>query len=100
MIIIYLWSQQSNKRLIASLVKVSMSTVSKFLKIINELLSKTYYSKLPKLVGKDIIVELDISKFWKVEYYRGHKVECVWVFEMVEKTPQRKILLFNLEQRN
>ncbi|KCZ78209.1 hypothetical protein H311_00765 [Anncaliia algerae PRA109] len=59
-----------------------------------------YYCNLPKLGGENIIVEIDESKFGKRKFNRGHYVEGVWVFGIVERTPQRKILLFPVEKRD
>ncbi len=35
--------------------------------------------------GKNIVVEIDESKFGKRKYHRGHRVEGVWVLGMVER---------------
>jgi transposase-like protein len=43
--------------------------------------------------GQDIILEIDGSKIGKVKYHRGHKVDGVWVFGIVERTKERKIVL-------
>lgn len=62
---------------------------------------KEIYNSLPivKIGGPGIIVEIDESKFGKVKYHRGHRVEGVWVFGMVENTPERKIILIQVEDR-
>ena len=49
--------------------------------------------------GPGIIVEIDESKFGKVKYQRGHKVEGVWVFGMVERTSERQIVLVKVDDR-
>jgi len=36
--------------------------------------------------GEGIVVEIDESKFGKRKYSRGHKVDGVWVLEIVERT--------------
>ena len=36
--------------------------------------------------GEGIVVEIDESKFGKWKYSRGHKVDDVWVLEIVERT--------------
>ena len=53
-----------------------------------------------KLGGPGAIVELDESKFGKRKYNRGHRVEGVCVFGMVERTPRRAIRLFEVEKRD
>jgi hypothetical protein len=40
------------------------------------------------------------SKFGKRKYNRGHYVEGVWILGGVEKTPERKIFLMIVENRN
>ena len=52
------------------------------------------------LGGKDIIVEVDESKFGRRKYNRGHRVNGVWVLGMVEKTPERKIKLIAVDDRS
>ena len=39
------------------------------------------------------------QKLRKVKYNKGHRVEGVWVFGMVEKTKERKIVLVQVEDR-
>lgn len=50
--------------------------------------------------GVPIIVEIDESKFGKVKYHRGHRVEDVWVVGGVERTPQCKCFLVTATNRN
>ncbi|KCZ77845.1 hypothetical protein H311_01137, partial [Anncaliia algerae PRA109] len=40
-----------------------------------------------KIGGPGIQVQLDESKFGKRKYNRGRRIEGVWVFGGVEKTP-------------
>jgi hypothetical protein len=46
------------------------------------------------------VVEIDESKFGKVKYHRGHRVEGVWVVGGVERTAERKIFLTTVVNRN
>jgi hypothetical protein len=41
-----------------------------------------------KIGGNGMIVEIDESKFGKRKYNRNHRVEGVWILEMIEKTGQ------------
>lgn len=52
-----------------------------------------------KICGPGIEVQIDESKLGKVKYHRGHRVEGVWVFGMVEKTPERRIILVEVDNR-
>jgi transposase-like protein len=59
------------------------------------------YEKANKLIGgKEIIVEVDESKFGKRKFQRGHHVEGVWVLGMVERTNERKIKLIVVDNRS
>ena len=65
---------------------LSKNTVSKMLSRFSKQAVPTFYSSIEKIGGPGIIVEIDESKFGKVEYHRGHRVDGVWVFGMVERT--------------
>lgn len=47
-----------------------------------------------------IIVETDESKFGKVKYHRGHRVEGIWVVGGIEHTDERKCFLTTVPNRN
>ncbi|CAB9531487.1 Inherit from opiNOG: protein Hydra magnipapillata [Seminavis robusta] len=49
--------------------------------------------------GPGIEVEIDESKFGKRKYHRGHRVDGVWVFGGVERTPERKCFLVAVPDR-
>ncbi|CAB9519936.1 pore calcium channel protein 1 [Seminavis robusta] len=49
--------------------------------------------------GIGVEVEIDESKFGKRKYHRGHRVDGVWVFGGVERTPERKCFLVAVEDR-
>ena len=85
--------------MIRLLLKLKKSTLKYFFKRIKKFLISGYYSRLPTLGGNNIIVEVDEAKFGKRKYQRGHHVEGVWVVGPVERTEQRKMLLFKVERR-
>lgn len=58
-------------------------------KIISVLIPSDLQSPV-KIGGPNIIVEIDESKFGKVKYHRGHRVEGVWIFWGVERTLEKK----------
>ena len=46
-----------------------------------------YLKNIDEFLGGDkMIIEVDESKFGKWKYSRGHKVDDVWVLEIVERT--------------
>jgi transposase-like protein len=50
--------------------------------------------------GEGVVVEVDESKFGKRKYYRGRRVEGAWVIGGVERTPERRIFLVDVDNRN
>ena len=52
-----------------------------------------------KIGGKDIVVEIDESKFGKVKYWQGHHVDGVWVVGGVEKTPERRLFMVVVDDK-
>ncbi|KAG0776289.1 hypothetical protein G6F26_013462 [Rhizopus arrhizus] len=50
--------------------------------------------------GQPIIVEIDESKFGKRKYNKGKRVDGVWVVGGVERTPERKVFLLTVPNRN
>lgn len=98
--ILRLWCSQVKTKEIAELLDLERKSVGKFLKICSLKLQITFKNNFEKIGGKDIIVEIDESKFGKNKYHRGHKVKGVWIFGMVERTPQRRIVLLPIEARD
>lgn len=97
--IIRIWCAKGKAALIAELTGTSAQTVSRVINKMQKRL-KDAYNSIPKTIGgPGIIVEIDESKFGKVKYHRGHRVEGVWVFGMVERTPERRIIMVQVENR-
>ena len=57
-------------------------------------------SKDQCLGGKDIILELDESKFGRRKYHKGLWIDGILVFGVVERTIYRKIVLFPVPNRS
>ena len=49
--------------------------------------------------GNGVVVEIDESKFGKVKYHRGHRVDGVWVLGGVERTPEKRTFLIVIKDR-
>jgi transposase-like protein len=97
--VLRMWCAKVSLCSIAELLGISRQTVSAVIKKLKTPLIRNYYSRLDKIGGKDIIVEIDESKFGKVKYHRGHRVKGVWVFGMVERTPARRIVFVPVNDR-
>ena len=78
----------------------STRTVTKARKRIEVRLLRDFVDEQCMIGGEGIEVQIDESKFGKVKYHRGHKVDGVWVFGGVEKTPQRKMFAFVVLKRD
>ncbi|KCZ80306.1 hypothetical protein H312_02274 [Anncaliia algerae PRA339] len=63
-------------------------------------MAKNYHDDKNGIVGESIIIEIGESKFVRSKYYRIHKFEGVWTLDLVERSPERKILLFPIGKRN
>jgi transposase-like protein len=50
--------------------------------------------------GEGVIVEIDETKLGKRKYNRDHRVEGVWVVGGVERTPERRVFLVAVKNRN
>ena len=55
--------------------------------------------KSERIGGRDVVVQVDESKFGKRKYNRGHRVKGQWVFGGIEET-SRKCFLVPVERRN
>ena len=78
---------------------ISCKTISFIINELSKIIVPKYNSKYSKIGGKNIIVEVDESKFGKRKYHKGHRVEGVWIFGMVERTKERRIHLIAVEDR-
>ena len=45
-------------------------------------------------------MEIDESKFGRRKHHRGHWVTSAWVFGVVERTPEWRVILFHIDFRN
>ncbi|KCZ76162.1 hypothetical protein H311_02847 [Anncaliia algerae PRA109] len=98
--IIDLWILGGKNSLICKILLISKPTLTRLFKIVFNVAIPKYYASFKKLGGSNIEVEIDKSKFGKRKYNKGHKVEGVWIFGMVERSKERKILVIPVEKRN
>jgi len=78
----------------------SSATISKRFKVYMDILVNDFSFSQVKIGGENVIVECDESKFGKRKYHRGHRVEGVWVFGLVERTPERRLVVRIVEKRD
>lgn len=97
--IIDAWLQKINTKAISFFLKISPKAVRRVLKKVKESAVPKYYASLDVIGEKDVVVEIDESKFGKRKYHKGHAVEGIWVLGMVERTIKRKIILVAVDDR-
>ena len=64
-----------------------------------ELVANDVSEKKVKIGGEGVIVLIDESKFGKIKYNLGHRVEGVWLVGGVEITKERKLFLVEVSER-
>jgi transposase-like protein len=87
------WIQGISTKHIAWIMNIERQLVWRALKQLAKVLIPLFYQKIEPIGGENIVVEVDESKFGKVKYHRGHRVEGVWVVGLVERTEERKMVL-------
>lgn len=97
--ILELFMVKASNKLICYLTGVSNKTLWSLLKKLRSILVPLYYDQAEPIGGAGVVVQVDESKFGKRKYDRGHIVDGVWVLGAVEKTKERRIRLFVVENR-
>ena len=97
--VLELWIAKASKNIISFVTGIDRKTVWRILKRTKDILIPNYYTSLDQIGGKDMIVEIDESKFGKRKYNRGHHVEGVWVLGLIERQEPKRIRLYVLDDR-
>jgi transposase-like protein len=99
--VLELWMQKASINLISYILEINKKSIYEILKKVSNILVPKYYDSLEKdFIGGDCVVEIDESKFGKRKYSRGHHVDGVWVLGMIERTGQKRIRLYTLDNRS
>lgn len=89
-----------NNKSIRTLLDVSNATINNYKRKLKKLM-KNYFKKFnSKIGGLNVIVEVDESKFGSRKYNRGRIIEGCWVLGLVERTPEKRIVLIKVKKRN
>lgn len=89
----YLWTHGMSQDQIQHELQLSSRTDVDWASFCREVCETTIIRDSEKIGGKDIIVEIDESKFAKRKYNVGHRVQGGWVFGGREKDDKRKVFM-------
>ena len=90
---IYLWSHGLKQDQIQHELQTSSSTDVDWASFCREVCETAIIRSSEKIGGKDIVVEIDESKFAKRKYNVGHRVQGGWVFGGREKDNKSKVFM-------
>lgn len=79
---------------------LNKNTVTDLAFLIKKVMALNVQNTNVKIGGPGIVVEIDESKFGKLKDHYGHPVDGVWVFGGVERTLERRIFLYTVQQRD
>jgi transposase-like protein len=96
----YLWLTKVSVTSAITMSGQSPNTVCAFWKYFRQLVASSLDEESVVIGGPGIVVEIDEAKFGKRKYHRGHRVEGVWIFGGIERTPERKVFAVRVENRS
>eukprot|EP01035_Chromulina_nebulosa_P026941 gene26941-35343_t len=98
----YYWLQDVPNSFLITTLGYSSATVSQWSKYFRQAIGDDVvrHQEENLVGGEGIFVEIDESKFGKRKYNKGHQVDGVWVVGGVERTPERRIFLVQVENRS
>ncbi|CAB9519037.1 Inherit from opiNOG: protein Hydra magnipapillata [Seminavis robusta] len=101
MYFLYLFICGTTYTAIRSMFQWSPNTVTDWFRFAQQLIGEMVLETMEnyQIGGPGVEVEIDESKFGKRKYHYGHRVEGVWVFGGVERTPERKCFLVAVPDR-
>jgi transposase-like protein len=96
----YLWLCGMKVTAAVTFTRLSKVTIGSYYNMFRDLISVSLDDEDQQIGGEGMIVEIDETKMGKRKYNRGHRVEGVWVVGGVERTPERRVFLVAVENRN
>ncbi|KAG0972494.1 hypothetical protein G6F29_013453 [Rhizopus arrhizus] len=105
LLVVYLFLLQVPNGTISTMTGLSLPTVRNIIKDIYQVMEADLRIEDVQIGGvnsdgQPIVVEIDESKFGKRKYNKGKRVDGVWVVGGVERTPERKVFLLTVPNRN
>lgn len=98
--IAHLWLSKICVKSAILLLGVSSKTICSFYSHFRQLTTSHLNEESQVIGGNGIDVEIDETKLGKRKYHRGHRVEGVWIVVGVERTPERRVFLVSVTNRN
>lgn len=95
-----LWLNGAGHTMICSLTGVARKTASNLIERFNKLVANNLTEESCKVGGHGIVIEIDESKLAKRLNNQGHQVIGAWVVGGVERTPERKLFVVRVQNRN
>jgi transposase-like protein len=97
---VYFWLCGMKTSAVVTLTGLSKGTVASYYDIFRDLVAALLDDEDYQIGGEGVVVEIDETKMGKRKYNRGHRVEGVWIVGGVERTPERRVFLVAVENRN
>ncbi|KII71684.1 hypothetical protein RF11_11486 [Thelohanellus kitauei] len=79
---------------------LSSPTVTEWTLFIRQLFAYNIDFSDAVIWGNVIVVEVDETKLGKRKYYKGHRVEGVWVIAGIERTEEKECFVVEVENRD
>lgn len=81
-----------NNKTTLYILRVAKKCVRNVLKKISSILVEKLYYNINIIGNDNEIIEIDESKFGKRKYNKGYTVKNVWVFTLVERNKEKRVL--------
>jgi transposase-like protein len=100
MFLAHLWLNEVQWKAAVGMSGMSDRTITKYYSHFRKLVASMVEEESIKIGGPGVIVEIDETKLGKRKYNRGHRVDGIWVIVGVERTPERRVFLVPVLNRN